>query len=106
MFAKLRRGEFSKCLVAFSFLCIGAANLTIAQPEFQYEITVSKNVMVTMRDGVRLATDVYLPTRNGQTAHEKFPAILERTMYNKDGGVPDSSGHIPPSPAEYLVARG
>jgi putative CocE/NonD family hydrolase len=62
--------------------------------------------MLPMRDGVRLATDIYLPARNGQPVSEKFPAILERTPYNKDGGVPDSSGHIPASPAEYLVPRG
>lgn len=62
--------------------------------------------MLVMRDGIQLATDIYLPARNGQPVTEKFPAILERTPYNKDGGVPDSSGHIPPSPAEYLVPRG
>ncbi|MBI1984231.1 MAG: CocE/NonD family hydrolase, partial [Acidobacteria bacterium] len=56
-----------------------------AQAEVRYEIVVSKNVMVTMRDGVRLATDVYRPALNGQPAPGKFPAILERTPYNKDG---------------------
>ena len=106
IFAKSRHCISSKCLIAFSFLCPGACNLAVAQPELQYGIAVSKNVMVTMRDGVRLATDIYLPTRNGQPALGKFPAILERTLYNKDGGVPDSSGHIPPSPAEYLVPHG
>ena len=37
--------------------------------------------MVAMRDGVKLATDVYLPTRraDGQT----FPTVLIRTCYNK-----------------------
>ena len=42
--------------------------------------TVEKNVMVPMRDGVRLATDLYFPARDG-----KFPAVMERTPYNKDG---------------------
>ncbi len=93
----------SSLLVACHLVC---RNLTCAEPEPDFGITVSKNVMVTMRDGVRLATDIYLPARNGQAVNEKFPAILERTPYNKDGGVPDSSGHIPPSPAEYLVPRG
>ncbi len=77
-----------------------------AQGEAQYGIAISKNAMVAMRDGVRLSTDIYLPARNGQPVTEKFPAILERTPYNKDGGVPDSSGHIPPSPSDYLVPRG
>lgn len=46
--------------------------------------TVAKNVMVTMRDGVHLATDVYFPVKDGVRLEGKFPAILERTPYNKD----------------------
>lgn len=46
---------------------------------------VEKNLMVPMRDGVRLATDLYFPARNGVKLDGKFPAILERTPYNKDG---------------------
>lgn len=45
---------------------------------------VAKNVMVPMRDGVRLATDLYFPAQNGVRLPGKFPAILERTPYNKD----------------------
>jgi hypothetical protein len=37
--------------------------------------------MVAMRDGTRLATDVYLPAREGS-----FPVILLRTPYNKNMG--------------------
>ena len=37
-----------------------------------------------MRDGVRLATDIYFPGRDGARLEGKFPAILERTPYNKD----------------------
>jgi putative CocE/NonD family hydrolase len=44
--------------------------------------------MVTMRDGVRLAANVYLPAVAGITASGKFPVILERTPYNKDVGGP------------------
>src|SRR5438093_1282335 len=39
--------------------------------------------MVTARDGVRLATDIYRPARNGRALHEAFPVILERTPYGK-----------------------
>jgi hypothetical protein len=46
---------------------------------------VAKNVMVPMRDGVRLATDIYFPAQDGARLEGKFPAILERTPYNKDG---------------------
>ena len=53
--------------------------------EPRYEIVVAKDVMVTMRDGVRLATDVYRPAVNGNPVPGKFPVILERTPYNKSG---------------------
>jgi hypothetical protein len=45
---------------------------------------VAKNVMVSMRDGVRLATDIYFPAQDGVRREGKFPAILERTPYNKE----------------------
>jgi hypothetical protein len=48
---------------------------------------VAKNVMVPMRDGVRLATDVYFPAQDGARLEGKFPTILERTPYNKDTSV-------------------
>ncbi len=50
----------------------------------EYEIIPLKNVMVTMRDGVRLATDIYLPGRDGKPVEGKFPVIMERTPYNKE----------------------
>lgn len=43
--------------------------------------TVRENVMVPMRDGVRLATDLYLPQGAG-----RHPAILVRTPYSKAEG--------------------
>jgi len=46
---------------------------------------VERDVMVPMRDGVRLATDIYFPARDGKRLDGKFPAILERTPYNKGG---------------------
>ncbi|MFC5456596.1 CocE/NonD family hydrolase [Prosthecobacter fluviatilis] len=44
-------------------------------------VKVEKNVMVPMHDGVKLATDVYLPAGSS----EKLPVVLTRTPYNKDG---------------------
>jgi putative CocE/NonD family hydrolase len=44
-----------------------------------------RNVMVPMRDGVRLATDLYFPAHDGIRTAGRFPAIMERTPYNKDG---------------------
>ncbi len=40
---------------------------------------ILRNVMVPMRDGVRLATDVFLPARD----KGPWPALLVRTPYNK-----------------------
>jgi hypothetical protein len=42
-------------------------------------IVIEKNVMVPMRDGVRLATDIYHPAEEG-----RFPVLLVRLPYNKD----------------------
>lgn len=41
--------------------------------------------MVPMRDGVRLATDVYRPARGGATAAGRFPVIVTRSPYNRAG---------------------
>lgn len=63
---------------------------------------VAKNVMVPMRDGVRLATDVYLPAQGGVRLEGAFPAILERTPYNKDYSA-DSSAYF--AGAGYYASR-
>lgn len=46
-------------------------------------IVVAKDVMVPMRDGVRLATDVHRPARDGEPLPGPFPALLARTSYDK-----------------------
>ena len=68
-----------------------------AQAQAQFEVLAGKDTMIAMRDGVRLATDIYRPARNGAAVEGKFPAILERTPYGKDrlAGV-----------ANYFVPRG
>ncbi len=44
--------------------------VSLAQAQGQaaapFEIVVHRHVMVKARDGVRLATDIYLPARNGK----------------------------------------
>ncbi len=53
-----------------------------------YDVVAEKDIMVPMRDGVRLATDLYFPARDGQPLPGKFPAIFHRTPYDKsDFGV-------------------
>lgn len=45
------------------------------------DVQVQADTMLAMRDGVRLATDVYRPLREG--AGERLPALLHRTPYDK-----------------------
>ena len=48
-----------------------------------YQVITERDVMITLRDGVKLATDIYRPARNGCVVAGKFPVILERTPYGK-----------------------
>ncbi len=53
-----------------------------------YGIVASQNVMIPMRDGVRLATDIYRPADPGGNAVDgRFPAIIGRTSYDKSNPV-------------------
>ncbi len=57
-------------------------------------IIVQKNVMVPMRDGVRLATDVYRPAGDG-----RYPVVLVRTPYGNED--PETARR-----AKYYVEQG
>ncbi|MFG0262716.1 MAG: CocE/NonD family hydrolase [Novipirellula sp. JB048] len=50
------------------------------------DYVVQHDIMVEMRDGVRLATDVYRPAVDDQPIDQALPVILSRTPYNKAGG--------------------
>ncbi len=52
-----------------------------ARPEPKYAVRLETTVMVPMRDGVRLSTDLYFP----EGAPARLPTILMRTPYNKKG---------------------
>lgn len=60
-------------------LCVG---LTLSVANAADPPQLDRNVFITMRDGVRLATDLYLPAAAPQG---RFPVILIRTPYGKDG---------------------
>ena len=51
----------------------------------EFQVSVERDVMVPMRDGVGLATDVHRPARDGQALDGPFPVLLQRTPYSKDG---------------------
>ncbi|MCC6306744.1 MAG: CocE/NonD family hydrolase [Rhodobacteraceae bacterium] len=46
-------------------------------------VAVLRDVMVPMRDGIRLATDITLPARAGKPLPGPFPTLLYRTPYGK-----------------------
>jgi len=46
-------------------------------------VLFAKDVMVPMRDGVRLATDLYRPALGGVPVDRRFPVLLQRTPYDK-----------------------
>ena len=47
------------------------------------DVVVARNHFVRMRDGIGLATDIYLPARDSQPLQHAFPVILVRTPYDK-----------------------
>ena len=48
-----------------------------------YGIVLSKDVMVTMRDGIELATDLYRPGREGELVEGRYPTVVCITPYDK-----------------------
>ncbi|MBI3947051.1 MAG: CocE/NonD family hydrolase [Armatimonadetes bacterium] len=50
-----------------------------------YDALIESNVMVPLRDGVRLATDLYFPAEDGRKVAGRFPVVLMRTPYDKTG---------------------
>ncbi|HEX7024939.1 MAG TPA: CocE/NonD family hydrolase, partial [Gemmatimonadales bacterium] len=79
---KIPRREFlGASLATAGFLALPGRSDDDGQEGLQVE--VRRDVMVRMRDGVRLATDIYRPARGGSPEAGRFPVILERTPYDK-----------------------
>ena len=74
----VRTPGLPKLLAAIAWLVCGS--LPAAEV---YEVEVQRDIRVPMRDGVHLATDFYVPARNGKPIAGKLPAVLLRTPYNK-----------------------
>ena len=84
------RRRSRSCTWVALLLLLAPAGLAAAQnppaaDRGAYGVAIVKNVMVPMRDGVKLATDIYLPARDGAPAPGKFPVLVERTPYGKNG---------------------
>lgn len=52
--------------------------------EDRYEAVVVKDVMIPMRDGIKLAADIYRPAIDGVPLEDKLPILLQRTPYGKE----------------------
>ena len=64
-----------------------------------YDVLTEANVMLPLRDGVKLATDIYFPAVDGRKAEGAFPVVLTRTPYDKS-----ASGNV--ANGRYFAERG
>ena len=109
--APLTRREFAaRLLRTAGVMAVPAAARAFSSPLAAAPVTLLSNVMVPMRDGVQLATDIYLPAAGAQGG--RWPVILERTPYDKTA---DSRSERTPSlekpksraeVAAFFVAQG
>ncbi len=93
-----RRFQGQRSILPFVFMCSLIFNTaaTFAQ-DGTTEVHAEVGLMVSMRDGVKLATDVYRPSKDGQPLSGRFPIILTRTPYDRAGSQ---------SLGQYYAARG
>jgi len=73
----LCRAIHNIALVFISFPLVAGPRYPLPAP--RYSVRAEINVRVSMRDGVKLATDLYFP----EGAGERLPAIMIRTPYNR-----------------------
>jgi putative CocE/NonD family hydrolase len=74
-------------LLSLLLLCPG---LLRAADEAPNDVVLRQDLRVTVRDGTKLALDVYLPARDGKPREGKHPTLLARTPYNKTGLAADA----------------
>lgn len=86
-------------------LVSGQTAAAATQEPGPYEAILRRDIQVRMRDGVLLATDVYLPAFASVATREarRVPAILERTPYGKSQ---DGTRHASIEVAKFFASRG
>jgi len=70
-------------------------------------VLVYRDVMIAMRDGKRLATDIYIPSYDGHApAPGRLPVMVTRTPYGRAGfpGAVDPNGALSLARRGYVVA--
>lgn len=88
MSSALRKLGMLVVVIALALLMTGSLatrRVTAAAPAVT-GVSVQQNVWVTMPDGVRLATDLYMPATAGA-----YPTILVRTPYGKSGNASEGT---------------
>jgi uncharacterized protein len=70
-----------------------------------YGVVLEPDGRVEARDGVALSTDVYRPALGGRPAQGRFPALLERTPYDKRRPVLHQAGHFFASRGYVFVSQ-
>src|ERR1700747_1323903 len=86
--------------LTFFVLTLIVSGNALAQRTPQYGVYLMSNVMVRMRDGVQLATDVYVPAMNGEPVPGPCPVVVDRPPYGKSSSLPNT-----PAASDY-TARG
>ncbi|MBL8265821.1 CocE/NonD family hydrolase [Steroidobacter sp.] len=80
-------GESAPAVSGLSTVAAGVGEYRRHEP-FVYRQAIRRSVYVTMRDGVRLAVDYYLPARDGKVKRGRFPVVLEYTRYGRSAPLP------------------
>jgi hypothetical protein len=96
MIAPLRLRRLLACCVLVALAVVSAPAASQQPSSAQYKVLTQRNVMVPMADGTRLAIDIYRPDAPG-----KFPALIERTPYDKT-----KSSEIQVGAHTYFAERG
>jgi uncharacterized protein len=61
----------------------------VRESAVEYDVSIARKVMVPMRDGVRLAIDIYRPAKDGVPVPGAFPSILLKHPYGRAGAERD-----------------
>src|SRR5690606_28224726 len=76
--------RWHRALASTALLALACGSAPQTEADAPYEaVLYEKDVMVPMRDGIRLATDIYRPAVNGVPVEGPLPAVLTRTPYDK-----------------------
>ena len=90
--------RFPLVTLAAVLLLPSLAGASHAQAPATYDVVLAeRNLMIPTRDGRRMATDIYRPSRNGVAVTEPLPVLLQRTPYDKTKAQAN---------AEYLARHG